>query len=255
MVYLYHLLISQPINNAMIIVYNLLPVKDLGITIILLTVLIRLLLMPLSYKAARAQREIAKIQPKLKEVQKKFKDNREEQARQLMALYKEHQINPLTSIVPLLIQLPVLIALYQAFMILTKNAKSLELYSFVTLPAHINIFFLNLVNLAKPSLSLALLAGFLQFVFSKMMMIKNTKKKDGQKTKMGGLSGMMSSQMTYFMPFLTIFIALKLPASLPLYWATTTLFSIGEQWLVRRNKPVSRPSLKDKLKDDKPSTP
>ena len=238
MVYLYHLLISQPINNAMIIVYNILPIKDLGITIIFLTLLIRLLLMPLSYKATRTQREIAKIQPKLKEVQKKFKDNREEQARQLMALYKEHQINPLAGIVPLLIQLPVLIALYQAFIALTKNASSLNLYKFVSLPAHISVSFLGLVNLAKPSLALALIAGLLQFAFSKMMMVKNTQKNSGKKA--GGFGSMMSGQMTYFMPFLTIFIALKLPASLPLYWATTTLFSVGEQWLVRRRKPTPK---------------
>ncbi len=235
----------------MILLYNYLPFKDLGITIIALTLLIRLLLFPLSYKAARTQREIAQIQPKLKEVQKKFKDNREEQAKQLMALYREHKINPLAGIVPILIQLPVLIALYQAFMALIKNNKALNLYSFVSMPSQISPYFLHSIDLATPNVVLALIAGGLQFAFSKMMLFKNKQKKSSQeqKGKMEEMSKMMGSQMAYFMPIFTVIIALRLPAGLPLYWATTTLFSIAEQlWAKRQQK--QRDQLK---KQEKPS--
>jgi YidC/Oxa1 family membrane protein insertase len=234
MSFLYHALIADPIINAMVLIYNYLPIKDIGIAIIILTLIIRLFLLPLSYKAARTQREIAKIQPKLKEIQKKFKDNREEQAKMLMALYKEHKINPLAGIIPILIQLPVLIALYRAFMTIISDINSATFYSFVSAPETINPMFLGLINLAKPSIYLAIIAGLLQFAFSRITSIK-TKKDKKDKGKQTGMGAMMSSQMTYFLPIITVFFGMRLPAGLPLYWATTTIFSISEQFWAKRS--------------------
>jgi len=263
MSFLYHTLIAQPIINAMVLLYNYFPIKDLGITIILLTILIRLLLLPLSYKAARTQRTIAKIQPELKEIQQKYKENREEQAKKLMELYKTHKINPLSGIVPLLIQLPVLFALYRAFMLLIKGTASVTtgsgalttattsaiisgstttvaslLYSFVANPGTVNPMFLGLVDLSKANIPLAITAGALQFIFSKMTMIQNSKNKQAPKKggPMSNFGSMMGTQMTYMLPIFTVLIAWGLPAGLPLYWIITTLFSIGEQFFAKRNQ-------------------
>jgi YidC/Oxa1 family membrane protein insertase len=264
---LYKTIISYPITNLMVLIYNYLPVKDLGLTIIILTIVIRVLLLPLSYKAARTQREIAKIQPKLKEIQKKYKDNREEQAKLLMALYKEHKINPLSGIVPILIQLPILIALYQAFMMLIKETASVVsvsgalitattsatvaavstttpaitslLYGFVANPGTINPMFLGLIDLSKTSVPLAIIAGVLQFILSKVTMkqSKQVKKTDDKQGPMSNFGSMMGTQMTYVLPALTVMFALQMPAGLPLYWATTTLFSLGEQFWIRKKHP------------------
>jgi YidC/Oxa1 family membrane protein insertase len=231
MAYLYHTLISGPIINAMVMIYNYLPIKDLGVTIILLTILIRVLLLPLSYKAARTQREITKVQPKLKEIQAKYKDNKEEQAKKLMEIYKEHKINPLSGIVPILIQLPVLIALYRAFMGFINDPSLLPLYSFVKIPETINATFLGIIDLAVPSIALAVVAGALQFAFSRIVSPPKSKTK---KKSSGGLGASMTSQMTYFLPVLTVILGAKFPAGLPLYWSTTTLFSLTEQIVVKR---------------------
>jgi len=242
MSFLYHTLIADPIINAMVLIYNYLPLKDIGIAIIILTLIIRFLLLPLSYKAARTQREIARIQPKLKEIQKKFKDNREEQAKRLMGLYKEHKINPLAGIVPILIQLPVLIALYRAFMTIINNISSATFYSFVSVPKTINPMFFGLIDLSKPSIYLAIIAGLLQFAYSRMMSVKTKKDNKGKQTGMGA---MMGSQMTYFLPIITVFFGMRLSAGLPLYWSTTTIFSIAEQFWAKR-------SLAQKDKKDLP---
>lgn len=260
---LYSTVILHPIANLMVLIYNYLPIKDLGLTIIILTIIIRLLLLPLSYKAARTQREITKIQPRLKEIQKQYKDNREEQAKLLMALYKEHKINPLSGIIPILIQLPILFALYRSFMMLIRGTAAIGsglgaltattttstiavistttpaitslLYSFVANPGAINPTFLGLVDLSKTNVPLAIITGLLQFVLSKMI-------SGAQKTKSGdkkspSIGNMMGTQMTYVLPALTVMFALQLPAGLPLYWATTTLFSLGEQFWIKRKHP------------------
>jgi YidC/Oxa1 family membrane protein insertase len=247
----------------MVLIYNYLPIKDLGLTIIILTIIIRLLLLPLSYKAARTQREITKIQPRLKEIQKQYKDNREEQAKLLMALYKEHKINPLSGIIPILIQLPILFALYRSFMMLIKGTTSIGsglgaltattttstiavistttpaitslLYSFVANPGTINPTFLGLVDLSQRNIPLAIITGLLQFVLSKI--ISGTQKTKNSDKKSPGIGGMMGTQMTYILPAMTVMFALQLPAGLPLYWATTTLFSLGEQFWIKKKHP------------------
>jgi YidC/Oxa1 family membrane protein insertase len=254
MTFLYHTFIADPIINAMVAIYNTLPIQDLGITIIILTLIIRLILLPLSYRAARTQREMAKIQPKLKEIQKKFKDNKEEQAKKLMEIYKQHKINPLAGFIPLLIQLPVLIALYRAFMAIINDASQLPLYSFVSAPQVINASFLGIVNLATPSIALAVIAGLSQFGYSKLMTtVGKTNQESNKNKKAGGISTMLGSQMTYFLPVITILIGSRLPAGLPLYWATTTLFSVSEQFFVRRKQDnnQSKNPQKEPLKDNK----
>ncbi|MFA6895947.1 MAG: YidC/Oxa1 family membrane protein insertase [Candidatus Paceibacterota bacterium] len=248
----------------MVLIYNYLPIKDLGLTIIILTIIIRLLLLPLSYKAARTQREITKIQPRLKEIQKQYKDNREEQAKLLMALYKEHKINPLSGIIPILIQLPILFALYRSFMMLIKGTAAIGsslgalvattttstiavistttpaiaslLYSFVVDPGTINPTFLGLVDLSQRNIPLAIITGLLQFALSKMIAGGAQKTKSGDK-KSPSIGNMMGTQMTYILPAMTVLFALQLPAGLPLYWATTTLFSLGEQFWIKRKHP------------------
>ena len=106
-----------PLFNALILIYNYLPIKDMGMAIIILTILIRFILYPLSKKSIQSQKAISKIQPEVKKIQKKYKDNKEEQAKQLMLLYRKSGVNPAAGCLPILIQLPVLIALYRVFLL------------------------------------------------------------------------------------------------------------------------------------------
>lgn len=223
-------LLYQPLFNLLVFFYSLVP--DFGVAIILVTLLIRLILFPLSRKGIKSRKAMEGLQPKIKEIQKKYK-NKEEQAQEMMKFYKENKINPASGCLPLLIQLPILIALYRAF-IGVIDPKSLNLlYPFIRNPGSLNTSFLGLLDLAVPSVFLAVLAGVFQFIQSRIMF----KSSSGQ-TQLSGkmdIQKTMSRQMTYFMPLITVFIALKLPAGLPLYWIVTTLFSMGEYWLVNRS--------------------
>jgi len=237
----------RPLFNLLVFLYETVSFYDLGIAIILLTIIIRVALFPLSQKAIKSQKELFKIQPKIKEIQEKFKDNKEEQVKRTMALYKEKGVNPFSGCLPILVQLPILIALYWVFMAGFDNSNLSNLYSFMKNPGDINYMFLNWIDISEKNVYIALIAGFFQFFQSKMMLDQQKKnrksfkenkpaKKDSQKNPMDDISISISKQMTYIMPVITVIIASSLQAGLALYWATTTLFSVLQQWYVFKQK-------------------
>lgn len=217
-----------PLLNLLVFLYHYIP--DVGVVIVLLTLLIRLILAPSFHKSLKSQQAMNALQPKLNELREKHKDNKEAQAKAMMELYKEHKINPLSSCLPLLIQLPILIALYQVFRNGLGNNLS-GLYSFVTRPSHINPFFLHFLDLSKPSIVLGVLAGLAQFWQSKLMMPKSAGGQQDTTQKI------MSMQTTYVLPVISMIIAVKLPAGLPLYWVVTTLFAVGQQYYIMKKHP------------------
>jgi len=233
---LFNTVLYQPLFNILILLYLYLPGHDFGIAIVVLTVLIKLVFYPLGGQAIRSQKALSELQPKIEEIQKKYKENKEEQAKATLDLYKKEKINPFSGCLPLLIQLPILIALYQVFWRGFQIEQMSYLYSFVSNPGTINPGFLGLVNLSQPNIFLTILAGIAQFIQSKM-----TIPKKGQATTKGraqGMAGMMQKQMLYFFPALTVFILWKLPSAIGLYWVTTTVFSIAQQYFVFRKAPA-----------------
>jgi len=225
----FNLILYQPLLNALILLYQYLPGHDFGVAVIVLTVIIRLILFPTSIRAIKSQKALSRLQPKLKEIQKKHKNDREKLAKATMELYQKEKVSPFSGCLPLLLQLPILIALYRVFFFLkdfTPEALRESLYSFVSYPEGINITFLGLVNLAQPNIFLAILAGIFQFLQSKISIGK-------QGLKKGDLTGAMQSQMLYFFPIFTVFIVWKLGSIIGLYWIISTLFSIGEHYIVK----------------------
>lgn len=229
---IYNEIIYRPLLNLLVFFYNVIPGHDIGVVIILLTILIRIALAPSFHKSLKSQAAMSALQPKLNELREKHKDDKEGQARAMMQLYKEHKINPLSSCLPLLVQLPLLIALYQVF---DKALKSkLEgLYGFVSNPGTVNLDFLGLINLAHSSLIIAFVAAAAQFWQSKMMIPKTPSTNQD-------FSASMSKNMLYLMPIMTLFLAwqFKIPNGLLLYWIATTLFSIAQQYYIMRKQPV-----------------
>ncbi len=240
--FLYHEIIYRPLLNLLIGFYRVIPGHDIGIVIILLTIVIRLILAPSFHKSLKSQKAMNDLQPKLNAVKEKYKDDKEGQARAMMELYKEHKINPFSSCLPVLIQIPILLALFQVFRLALGSHDITGLYSFVPNPGSISPYFLHIVDLSKPallaggkfyipSLIFALLAGFAQFWQSKMMMPAQP----GQ----DATAAAMRIQTTYVLPLVSVFVALKLPAGLPLYWIVTTLFAVAQQYYMMRKQPSS----------------
>lgn len=229
---LYHALLFQPLLNLLIWLYNL--IGDIGLAIILVTVLIRLILLIPSQRALKSQKVLQDLQPKLEEIKKRYKDDKKKQSAEMMKFYQEKKINPLGSCLPMLIQLPILFALYSVFMKGLKADSMQFLYPFVAQPEHINTMFLGFLDTLKPNAVLAVFAGALQFIQSKMMMAKSKKQSSPSLGGLGNMGGMISKQMTYLMPAMTVFIALSLPSGLALYWATTTAVAILQQWVIMK---------------------
>lgn len=223
---IYNDIIYRPLLNLLVYFYNVIPGHDIGVVIILLTVLIRLALAPSFHKSLKSQKAMNDLQPKLNEMREKHKDDKEAQAKAMMSLYKEHKINPLSSCLPLLIQLPILIGLYQVFRIALGGHDIAGLYNFVHAPQFINPKFLGLVDLSKPSIAFGIIAGLAQFWQSKMMMPKTAGRDTTAKA--------MAFQTTYVLPIISVVIAIRLPAGLPLYWIVTTLFAVGQQYYIMR---------------------
>lgn len=231
MIQLYNTIIYEPILNLLIWLYNIIPGHDIGVVIILLTLLIRAILAPFMHKSLKSQRYMSALQPKIAELREKHKDDQQEQAKAMMSLYKEHNVSPFSSCLPLIIQLPILIALYQ---VLAKALKgNLEgLYSFVSNPGVLNPKLFGLVDLAHPNIAFAILAGAVQFVQSWMI------SKWQPVTARDATTKALNVQMMYILPIISIVIAWRLPAGLPLYWIVTTLFAIGQQWYINKTHVV-----------------
>lgn len=225
---IYHELLYQPLLNALIFLYNTIAYQDLGIAIILLTILIRLVLYPLFQKSTRHQMVMQEIQPKLKKLQEEHKKDLQKQSEAMMALYKEHKINPFSGIGLLFLQLPILIALYQIFLHIFQEGVFNDLYSFIAHPVVLNSTLLGLLNLAKSNMVVVGLAALLQYLQMKMSFPK--------KAPGAPLSPeeKMSRNMAFIGPVLTIWIFYRMPAAIGLYWAVTSLFSIAQQYIITK---------------------
>lgn len=222
---LFNKILYQPLFNVLVFLYQYLG--DLGVAIIVLTILIRVVLFPLFYKGAKDQAIMQRLAPKIKEIQTNHKNNREEQAKALMGLYREHKVNPLSSFLLILVQLPILIALYQVFM---KGLVG---------PDFLDLNFLGLIDLSKKSAIIVGLAAVAQYFQGKLSIIKSEKLfKD--------LTPMerMGRQMIYLGPILTIIFLyfFNLPSAVGLYWLTTSLFSVIQQIIINKRLKLNGPA-------------
>ena len=220
--------------NALVFLYNIIPGNDFGIAIIAFTFLIIIILSPFSYKLIKSRKDLSILQPKVKEIQKKFKDKKE-QSKELMNLYKEHNVNPLSGCLPLLIQLPILFALYRVLLNVLKPESLSALYPFVKNPEIINPLFLGIVDLSVASVVLAVLASIAQFFYSKIT--TKYSMPAPQPTSQGASADIqkrMTKQMTFLAPVMILIIGLRLPAGLTLYWFMYALLTSARDYYLSR---------------------
>ena len=214
---LYTQIFYEPLLWGLTFLSSNLPGHDLGLSIILLTLLVKLILFPLTHKTLKTQSVMKKIEPEIKKIQTENK-NREEQAKKLMELYRTHGINPFSGFFGLFIQLPVLIALYHIFW------KGL-----VLLPAGINTMFLGLIALTEANVGMAALAALSQFWQAKLAIPP----KQNNTSEQPNMTNVMQKQMLYVFPVIIFMIAYKLPAAVSLYWTSMNIFAILHEAYVR----------------------
>ena len=236
MVSLFHILISNPLYNGLILLIDYLPWLDIGVIVIIFTVLVKLLLLPLSVKATKAQIKLKAAEKDLQVIKEKYTD-KSEQSVKTLEYYKEHGIKPFSSVLILIIQFPILIGLYRIF--LKSGLPSINtdiLYHFVNVPPPINMMFLSLIDIAGKSFTLALLAGVTSyFQISLSTNVPGPQIKTPPGMPQGtDISKIMAMQMKYFFPLLMVFIAYSVSSAIALYLITSNVFAIIQEVYIRK---------------------
>jgi YidC/Oxa1 family membrane protein insertase len=235
---IFHEALFRPLFNLLIWLYDVIPGADFGFSIIALTVVVKLLLWPLAHASLKGQKRMQELQPKLDALKEQHKGDKDALAKAMMEMYQSEKVNPLSSCLPLLVQLPIIIALFQVLRAGASGTQDFaDLYPFVARPESVNHLFLGLVDLAKASLPLAVLSGLLQFVQAKMLLARRPPKKLREKegAKDEDMTAAMNKSMLYMMPVMSVVIGAKFPAGLTLYWVVLNLVTILQQWIAFRD--------------------
>jgi YidC/Oxa1 family membrane protein insertase len=223
----------KPIFNTLIFFVSKIPGHDLGFAIILLTILIKLILLAPNQKALKSQKQLQIIQPQLDALKEKYKNEPQRLAQETMAIWKKHKVSPLGSCLPMLIQFPVLIALFyvvrDGLNIMDPNLFYAPLKGFSL--QTVNPVFLGIMNLTKANvIALPIIIGGLQFLQMRLSLPKM------QSGNTNPAMPMMNSMMKYFLPVMIAVFTASLPAAVGLYWGTSTLFAVGQQLVVNKAK-------------------
>ncbi len=231
MVNLFHSVISTPFYNAFILLIKTLPFLDAGIIIIIFTIIIKSLLLPLSIKASKAQMQMKNTEADLRMLKEKY-PAKEEQSKKIMEYYKEKGINPFAGIFILLVQLPIIIGLYQVFLKSgLPNINTAILYSFVTTPASVNMVFLGLLNITEKSLLLAFITGLTTYI---QVILASKSTGSSAQNQQGDLAKAMATQMKYVFPGMMALISYSISSGIALYLITSNLFAIGQEIYIRK---------------------
>lgn len=232
MFYLYDIIIFQPFYNAFIFLISLMPFFDAGIIIIIFTIIIKIVLLPLSIKASKAQLEMKRHEKSLNDIKEKYKDNKEENGRKQLEYYKDHGINPFSTIFILIIQLPILIGLYSVFIKSGLPQINTELlYSFISLPTEVNMVFLNFLNISEKSILLAIIAGVTTYFQTSLA---SAQTKPAEADKQSDLAKAMAMQMKYVLPLFMAFISYTISSAVALYLITSNIFAIGQEIYIKK---------------------
>lgn len=249
---LFDVVIVQPILNFLMAIYAIVPGGDFGVSVVIFTIVLRFALWPLAKKQLHQAKAMRKMQPELKKIKEKYKNNSQAQGLAMMDLYKKHNISPFGSIGILLIQLPILIAIYRVVQIFALYREDLAKYTYgfmenipvvkelIADPTHFNQNFLGFIDLTQHGISsdgvviglviLSLLAAVMQYLLSKQMSPSTDNGKrlrdvlaeagQGKEADQAELNAIVMRKMTKVMPIFLFFVMVSLPGALALYMAT-----------------------------------
>ena len=232
MSYIFDAFLYYPLFNALIFIYNYASFGDLGIAIIVLTILIRFLLFPLFYKSFEHQTIMQKLQPEVRQIQHEHKEDKEKQALKMMELYKQHKVNPFSGFLLILVQLPVLIALYSVFSSGLADEALSGLYSFIYNPERLNHLFLGLIDLNKKNIVIVVVAALAQYYQTKLTLPKPNSSAPASENS--DPTAAIAKNMVIIGPLMTVFILAYLPSAIGVYWLTSSVFSLLQQWYINK---------------------
>ena len=230
----FHTAFYNPIYNALVALVAFIPGGDVGIAVIVLTIIIRVVLLPFSLSTARTQRAMKFLEPRIKELKEKHKNNKEQEALETLALYREARVNPFAGILTVFIQIPVLLALYWVFLYEPfSTLDTARLYFLTPIPHTVSLEFLGIVSVASKSIFLAVLAGFTQFLQARLALSGMTQPAANEKSMQGDFQKVMNMQLKYVFPFIIGTISYTTSSAIALYFITTNIAGALQEWHVR----------------------
>lgn len=277
---IFDIILVQPIFNVLVLIYGLLPGHDFGVSLIIFTILIRLLMWPLVKKQLNQTKVMRALQPELVKIKAKTKGNKQLEAQLMMELYKEKGVNPFGSIGLLLVQLPIFIALFAVVRLITENPDNIDKYTYGVLdhlPAvqsaisdGFQATLLGLVDLTKhavapgsgeiywPLLIMAIIAAILQYFQSKQLLPEPKEKKKlrdllkeqaaGKQVDQAEMSALVTNKMSWLFPVLTFVVAIYLAGALVLYLMVTSLVAVIQQYIVLKKDETELDKISTKTK-------
>lgn len=239
--YIWHTFFFDPVYNGLVFFIDVIPGGDVGLSIIAIVILVKTILLPLSIKAAKTQRIMREIEPKLKEIKETLKDKREEQALAMMKIYREAGMNPFASIFLMFLQIPILIALYLSVYSgggIALPAINVDvLYSFIAAPEAVSMNFLGWFDITGKSLILAALAGITQFYQVKLSMPALPPRDPNAAPDFKADFGRnMQLQMRYVMPIIIFFVAYSISSAIALYFVVSNLVALAQEVYVKKHR-------------------
>lgn len=234
----FHAVLYVPLYNLLVFLVGIIPGGDIGLAVILATIIVRALLWPLSMSAAKTQKAMKAMEPEMKEVRKKYKDDNETQMKEMMLLYKKYDVHPLASMLPLFIQLPIIIGLYWVFR--TESLPHIDpalLYSFVHEPLVASAVFLGLLTVTTHSLVLAVLAGLSQLAQAWYAIPVPPPQAEVGASAGEDFARALALQARFVLPIIIGVVAYA-SGAIALYFITTNIVSLLQEFIVRRGAPA-----------------
>ena len=239
--YIWHTFFFDPVYNGLVFFIDIIPGGDVGLAIIATIIIVKLILLPLSIKAAKTQRIMREIEPKLREIKETHKDNREAQALAMMTVYREAGMNPFASLFLIFLQIPIIIALY--FSVYSGGGVKLPdinidlLYAFVDNPSFVNMNFLGMIDITGKSVFLAFLAGITQYYQVKVSIPELPPRDPNKAPEMKDeIVRNMHLQMRYVMPVIIFFVSYAISAAIALYFFVSNIVAILQEFYIKKHK-------------------
>lgn len=264
-------LIVQPIFNILVTIYAILPGHNFGLAIIIFTILVRLAMWPLVKKQLHHAKAMRELQPELKRIKKAAKGDRQKESAMTMELYKEREVNPFSSIGLILLQLPIIIALYGAISRIVKDPNVITTFSYpfvqhlpwikelIADPSKFDNSLVGIIDLSKPALAkggglyvpafiIVALSAVAQYFQGKQLMPQSGDSKklrdilreasEGKQADQSEMAAATGRFTQFMIPAFVFIFTISLPAALPLYWLTTSVVAIIQQSRVLKKDEV-----------------
>lgn len=233
--FIYNTFFYRPLYNALIFLTAIIPGHDLGLAVVLLTLLVKVLLVPISHKTMKTQRKLKELEPAMSEVKETYKNDKQEQAVKIMDLYREHNVNPFSGVLLMFIQLPIILALFFVFNS-GIDLSSTDVYSFIVKPPLISHKLFGLMDLGQKSIFLSFLVGLTQFFQAKLSLPPTSPKnnKEGGDSFGDSLAKSMNFQIKFILPIFIMFISYGMNTAVSIYWIVNNVFTIVHELYVKR---------------------